>query len=291
MSLLPSRLSARFGSLAQRLGLQPQTPRQIMETAGRLRLRFPALGNDITSINWYSGTLWQRLHELPHGALAGPVQEDKAEARAALIRTINRTFDQGVEIDIKRIRGVVSDDDDLDAFQSFDAYLASREKRSVRIISYNDFQKALARALPGGTQHVNAWQAGWRDDGFYVGGVKDVEALASAAVYARHRQLDVPLVSDLTCYTFSDAGLRNLAARYYVLAVASESWGNPELLSLLVESGMPYARLAPLGRTEAVEYLILPRENPEAAALGKGLLLAGASDLASHLRALALGDF
>jgi hypothetical protein len=291
MSFLPPRLSARLGTLAHRLGLQLHTPRQVTEAALKLRLRFPSLDHCSSSIAWASGAPWERLAELPSDALAGPVQEDKAAARAALVRAVVLKSRPALQIDLKDVQGVMTDDAILGGFTDFEDYLAKRSTRTVRIISYTDFQKALALALPRLDQTLEAKYANWRGDGYFLSGANNIEALASAVVYARYRNLDVTLTTDATCYSLSNAGLRNLSARYYVLAFAPESWSNPDLLSVLVESGLPYARLSAMSRTDSTEYLLLPKAHPEAAALGEGLLLSGAADLAAHLRSAQLGAF
>lgn len=285
-----NHFASRLSGLAQRLGLHGRSPRQILDAASVLRLRVvPMPGND-RSIDWQHATPWHRLTELPRDALAGPVQEDKANARAALIRTMTRS-ERPATIDLRDVEGVVFTDSAVGAFATFDDYLANRTDRRIRIISFSDFEKALKLAFPAGTeQHIyQARQASWRHTGVFLDGVEHVEALACVVIYARRRALEVPLTVQTTRYAFSESGLRNLNARYYAIAFAPESWSNPAFLSLLVESGAPYARLAPLG-SDGTEYLMLPKSSAEAAALGEGLLLAGMGNLVAHLQSLHLAD-
>ena len=286
-----NHLASRLSGLAQRLGLHGRSPRQILDAASVLRLRVVPMPGSEPSIDWQHATPWHRLTELPRDALAGPVQEDKANARAALIRTMTRS-ERPATVDLRDVEGVVSTDSAVGAFATFDDFLANRTDRTVRIISFNDFEQALKLAFPAGTEHAiyQARQASWRHSGVFLDGVEHVEALACVVIYARRRALEIPLTVQTTRYAFSDSGLRNLSARYYAIAFAPESWSNPAFLSLLVESGAPYARLAPLGSGDGTEYLMLPKSSAEAAALGEGLLLAGMGNLVAHLQSLHLAD-
>ena len=55
---------------------------------------------------------------------------------------------------------------------------------------------------------------------------------------------------------------------------------------LLDAPGLPYARLSLLRYPDAPEFLLLPKDSPEAHALGEGLRLAGAPDVIAYLEAL-----
>ena len=93
LSEQPPSLSSRLTALAQRLGFIGRAPRQILERASHLHLPFVALPPLRESICWQDGPPLQRLAELPRGALSGPVQEDKAQAHAMLVRVIERAAD------------------------------------------------------------------------------------------------------------------------------------------------------------------------------------------------------
>ena len=88
LSEQPSTLSSRLGALAQRLGLIGRGQRQILERASQLRLPFSPLPQVRDSICWQDGPQLHRLIDLPRSALSGPVQEDKAQAHAMLVRVI-----------------------------------------------------------------------------------------------------------------------------------------------------------------------------------------------------------
>ena len=83
----PSSLSSRLAALAQRLGLGGRAPR-LLESASQLRLPFQQLKPPAADIWWQNGPPLQRLVDLPRNALSGPVQEDKAQAHAVLIRVV-----------------------------------------------------------------------------------------------------------------------------------------------------------------------------------------------------------
>ncbi|MDF5796761.1 hypothetical protein P4203_21645 [Pseudomonas aeruginosa] len=56
-------------------------------------------------------------------------------------------------------------------------------------------------------------------------------------------------------------------------------------MSLLLDTGLPYARLA-LFTPETPECLLLPRNDERADALGEGLRAAGAADVVKYLKQL-----
>ena len=64
------------------------------------------------------------------------------------------------------------------------------------------------------------------------------------------------------------------------------AWSDPAFMGLLLDNGLPYARLALLRTHGAPEFLLLPKHNQEATALGEGLCLAGAPDVVKHLKTL-----
>jgi hypothetical protein len=80
--------------------------------------------------------------------------------------------------------------------------------------------------------------------------------------------------------------LAELRRRYHMLAMPVQAWSEPAFMSLLLDHGLPYARLSLLRYPNAPEFLLLPKDSPEANALGEGLRLAGAPDVIGHLEAL-----
>lgn len=251
-----------------------------------MHLRVPPLPRDPTSIDWHHGVSWQLFPHLPRDAFSGPVQHDKAEARDALMRLVQEQRLPSQSIDIRKIHGMACDSATIGAFNSLEGYVNALPKRRVRIISYNDFRKALAMALPNYAEGrpLSVFDANWRGHRLYLDNVQDPEALAHAIVYARQRGLEEQLTARVIRYQVTDKSLNNLAAHYHFLGMADHCWSDHRLLTLLVRSRLPYARLKPAKIGSSLEYLLLPRNNALARAFGNGLVLAGAQDLSKHLK-------
>lgn len=95
------------------------------------------------------------------------------------------------------------------------------------------------------------------------------------------------LPANMVRYRLSEAGLDNLQHRYHVLAMPEEAWSDPGFMGLLLDNGIPYARLSLLKKAGKPEFLLLPKEHQDATALGEGLRLAGAPNVLDYLRQLA----
>ena len=285
----PSTLSARLTALAHRLGLIGRGSRQIFARASALRLPFRLPPPAGASICWHEGPPLQRLVDLPRGALSGPVQEDKALAHAALTQVVKSETQQLPAFDLRSIDGFACNAPTQQCYASFEEYAASEHCKQVRIISYKDFVKTISQALPhflaGETLELR--QASWHGARIFWAGEQQGEAFAGAIVYARRRGLEALLPANLIRYRLSASGLDNLQLRYHVLAMPGEAWSDPGFMGLLLDNGLPYARLSLLKAAGAPEFLLLPKEHPEATALGEGLRLAGAPDVLSYLRQLA----
>ncbi len=281
MPFLPSPLAA----LAQRLGLAGRVPRQILARARALRLPFQPLPAVPESIWWQADPPLQRLIDLPRDALSGPVQDDKAAARAVLMRVIEQEQRDLDAIDLRRIDGLSGSDPLAPAYASLEDYSKTPECRHIRIISYRDFLKTSGLALPAlaGEGTLQLRQAGWRGSRLFLAGDQHPQALACAIVYARRRGLEVVRPAELTHYRLSRDGLRELRRRYHVLGMPVEAWSDPAFMGLLLDNRLPYARLALLRQNGAPEFLLLPRQNAAADALGEGLRLAGAPDVVATL--------
>ncbi|ERI54178.1 hypothetical protein EA796_02030 [Pseudomonas sp. AOB-7] len=285
----PSTLSTRLTALAQRLGLIGRGSRQIFARASALRLPFRVLPPPGTSICWHEGPPLQRLVDLPRGALSGPVQEDKAQAHAALTQVVTTERQHLQAFDLRLVDGFACNASSQHGYASFEDYAASEHCKQVRIISYKDFVKTISQALPRflAGEAVELRQAGWHGTRTFWAGEQQGEAFAGAIVYARRRGLEVLLPANLTRYRLSASGLENLQLRYHVLAMPGEAWSDPHFMGLLLDNGLPYARLSLLKTAGAPEFLLLPKEHPQATALGEGLRLAGAPDVLDYLRQLA----
>lgn len=287
MTMPPTSLTGRLAALLQRLGLGACSSQQLREQAARLRLPFAPLPEVPDSIWWQDGPPLQRLADLPRGALSGPVQEDKAAAHAvlrALIRVDERQID---EFDLRWVDGIGGTPQPGPRVTRFEDYAASPACRSIRLISYKDFSRALSQALPhhasGETLYLR--QANWRGERYFWSGEQAPQAFACAVAYARRRGLTIQLPAVLSAYRLSRSGLDLLEAGYHVLAMPAEAWSDARFMRLLL-TGMPYARLNLLRDSGGPEFLLLPRSQADADALGEGLRQAGAADVSAWLRTL-----
>lgn len=283
----PFTLSNRLSALAQRLGLIGRGPRQILSCASTLRLPFRMLPPMQDSIGWQDTLQLQRLVNLPRSALSGPVQEDKASAHSVLSQLVEAQIQQLQSIDLRTIDGF-SCPLDTAGYSSFEAYAGSTHCKSMRIISYRDFVRTLSQALPNfqAGETIELRQASWRGSRIFWAGEQHEEAFASAITYARLRGLEILLPARLTRYSLSPAGLDNLQTHYHALAMPGEAWSDPAFMALLLDNGLPYARLSLPKNSSSPEFLLLPKAHLEATALGEGLRLAGAPDVIDYLRRL-----
>lgn len=288
LSEQPSTLSSRLSALAQRLGLIGRGQRQVLERASQLRLPFSPLPALRESICWQDGLQLQRLVDLPRNALSGPVQEDKAQAHATLIRVVEAQEQTLSSFDLRLINGLSSFSTEQANHTSFETFAGAASCRAVRIISYKDFVKTISLALPRflAGDAINLRQAHWRNDRLFWSGEHHAEAFACAIAYARMRGLEVNLPAVVTRYRLSKSGLHDLQQHYHVLAMPHAAWSEPAFMALLLDSGLPYARLSLMAGAGSPEFLLLPKHSAEATALGEGLRLAGAPDVVAYLRQL-----
>ncbi len=284
----PTTLTARLAALAQRLGLTSRAPRQVLERASALRLPFQPLPQPHEQIWWHTGPPLQRLVDLPRNALSGPVQEDKAQAHSMLIRVVEQEQQQLNSFDLRLIDGLSGSDPHAQPYANFEEYSTTPACRGIRIISYKDFVKTISQALPRFLlgERIALRQASWYGKRMFWAGEQHLEALACAIVYARRRGLEATLPAELTRYRLRPSGLDELQERYHVLAMPVQAWSDPAFMGLLLDNGLPYARLSLLRNPGAPEFLLLPKHNAEATALGEGLRLAGAPDVVAYLRQL-----
>lgn len=280
----PSPLSSRLAALAQRVGLLGRGCKPIFERASQLQLPFRAIPTFADNICWLGGPPLQRLKDLPRSALSGPVQEDKAEAHAALIQLIEVEHHELVQFDLRQVDSLVHCDG---SYASLEDYATSEACRQIRIISYRDFLKHLGKALPDYPhQRLELFRARWRGERLFWAGESNPAAFASAVAYARLRGLDITLPAHITDYRISLAGLHDLEQRYHALAMPCAAWSDASFMQLLMEHEVPYARLNLLRMPGSPEFLLLPKHSPQACALGEGLLQAGAPDMLQYLREL-----
>ncbi|VXC36349.1 conserved hypothetical protein [Pseudomonas sp. 8AS] len=291
MSLSEStnNLASRLSALAQRLGLSGRVPRLVFERARALQLPFQPLPVPPESIWWLAGPPLQRLVDLPRDALSGPVQEDKAAARAVLMRVVEQEQRYLADFDLRRIDGLCGTPPEIgDMFGHFEEFAATQTCRSVRIISYKDFLKTISQALPRflAGEPIELRQASWYGERLFWASEQHGEAFACAIAYARLRGLEVNLPAQLTRYRLNPSGLAELKQHYHVLAMPVQAWSDPAFMGVLLDNRLPYARLSLLRNPGAPEFLLLPKASAEANALGEGLRLAGAPDVVAYLEQL-----
>ena len=279
----PSTLSSRLSALTQRRGLSGRSARQVLERAALLQLPFQPLASWSASIWWLSGAPLQNLPELPRSALSGPVQEDKAAAHAVLVKLVEQQQQKLESFDLRAIDGLMGCKGNQPDCASFEDYLATLDQRQVRIISYKDFVSAISQPLPRflAGERIQLTQASWHGSRYFWNGEHSTEILANAIVYARRRELEVTLPAQITRYRISPGGLKQLDTHYHMLAMPVQAWSHEPFMSLLLDTGMPYARLT---LTRSAEFLMLPKQHAQATALGEGLRLAGAADVCEFLR-------
>ncbi len=285
----PASMSARLAALAQRLGFSGRANRQIVARASALRLPFQALPPVTQSICWQAVAPLQRLVDLPRSALSGPVQEDKAQAHALLARLVEQQHLHLDNFDLRQINGLCCPEDSPVTCASLEEFAASASCKGIRIISYKDFLKVISLALPRflAGEPISLRQASWQGEQIYWSGEQHQPALACAIVYARLRGLEISLPAELTRYQLKPAAIAELQQHYHMLAMPVQAWSDPAFMALLLDNGLPYARLSLLRTPGAAEFLLLPKADSAALALGEGLRLAGAADGVSYLQQLA----
>ncbi|SNR88247.1 DUF6685 family protein [Pseudomonas segetis] len=284
-----SSISSRLTALAQRLGLIGRGPRQILERASELKLAFNDIPKRESTISWEHGIPWHYLLDLPRSALSGPVQEDKAHARSMLLKVVKTQQHSEDRFDLRKVDGLAHCPSEHSRLISLEQLAATDFCRQARIISYKDFVKTISLALPRflAAETVQLQQASWHGTRLFWGGDSNGDAFASAIVYARRRELEVSMPILMTSYQLDSEGLQQLNLHYHVLAMPAAAWSDAGFMALLLE--VPYSRLAFNGRSGATEILLLPKQSAQACALGEGLLIAGATDVAAHLQKIATG--
>jgi hypothetical protein len=281
-------VTSRIARFAQRLGLSGRSPRQILERASQIRLPFAPLSESTPSIFWHDGPCLQRFVDLPRSALSGPIQEDKARARAALTRLVRQEQSTHSALDLRQIDGLGGQSADGTTYPTFEAFAATQACRQLRVISYNDFVRTITAALPDFQSQapIELRQASWLGERIYWSGEHHAEAFACAIAYARLRGLEVNLPCELIDYRLDAGGLHALDNEYHAVTMPAQAWDDREFMSLLLDAKIPYARLTLLRNANNSELLLLDKRQPAANALGEGLKFAGAPDMVRYLHDL-----
>jgi len=284
---MPS-VTSRIARFAQRLGLTGKSPRHILEHASQIRLPFAPLSEPAPSIFWHDGPCLQRFVDLPRGALSGPIQEDKARARAALTRLVREEVSSYPSLDLRQVDGLGGQSTDGKIYPTFEAFAATPACRQLRVISYKDFVRTITAALPDFQTNtpIELRQASWLGERTYWSGEHHAEAFACAIAYARLRGLEVSLPCELTDYRLDAGGLQALDNEYHAVTMPAQAWNDREFMGLLLDTKVPYARLTLLRNVNNSELLLLDKREPAANALGEGLKYAGAPDMVRYLRDL-----
>ena len=262
------------------------TPEHIAE---RIKLTFSGLDRPQLSISWKSNLYFQHLYDLPRGALSGPVQEDKAEAHALLVKLVSKVIDTESVIDLRDIYGFSELLPGTERMQDLETFAASEQCRHIRIISYRDFEKIITQAIPHflSDQPINLRQASWLGTNLFWADEKLSCEFACAVVYARRRGLDLPKRTYISRYSLNIDVLQAVQRNYHMLIMPEQAWSDREFMAILLNSGSPYARLALSKEPYPTEVLLLPKRKQLSDNLGKGLKLAGAHDACEILLQLA----
>lgn len=282
-----SSFATRLTALAGQLSPGGRESRQLRERASRVSLPFQPLSTPQDSIWWQLGPHLERLVDLPRGALSGPVQEDKAAAHAVLVRLVQVRHTQVESLDLRQIDGLSCAPDDS-PHAHLEDYAATPACRSLRVISYKDFLRVIGLALPGfaRSEPLSLRRADWCGERLFWSGEQHGQAFASAVAYARMRGLQTSLPAEIAEYRLSADGLAQMQAQFHMLAMPAQAWSDPAFMGLLLDTGLPYSRLALKRTSSAPEALLLPRSDALANAMGEGLRLAGAPDLTQFLCSL-----
>ena len=219
-------VTSRIVRFAQRLGLTGKSPRQILEHASQIRLPFAPLSEPAASIFWHDGPCLQRFVDLPRSALSGPIQEDKARARAALTRLVRQEQSTHAALDLRQIDGLSGQSADGRTYPTFEAFAATPACRQLRVISYKDFVRTLSIALPDyqAQAPIELRQASWLGERIYWSGEHHAEAFACAIAYARLRGLEVNLPCELIDYRLDASGLHALDNDYHAVTMPAQAW-------------------------------------------------------------------
>lgn len=280
-------MSQRLAALAQRLGLGPADAFKVPQRTRALALGFDAPRHLASGIGWQSGLPLYRLIDLPRGALSGPVQDDKARVHEALGKLIDRHGETLPDLDLRRVGGLLCRGPLGESpLADFETLAGSEAGRKVRIISYKDFSKALGLALPGFERKAEALrlrQADWHGERLFWENDEHPCEFACAVAYARRRGLEIVLPARIERFRLLPAALNELERRFHMLAIPTQAWSDAGFMSLLLDTGMPYARFGLLN-SETPESLLLPKDHPQARAFGDGLREIGAPDMVALLR-------
>jgi len=277
----PPRFTRLLGSVAGLLGVDYRQ-RKIYQRASMLRLPFTPPPPLVRSIWWPQAGVASLAH-LTRGALSGPIQEDKAFAYQALKSLVITTQETLEQLELRQIDGLAGMQGE--PFNRLEELISGTAGRRFRIISYQDFERVLRLALPRFPEEpIRLLTADWLGRLFWAG-IREREAFACAVVYARARGLNVSLPAKVTRYHFDQNGFDHLRRQWHALFMPNEAWTIPGLMHLLLETDMPYARLAKI-HPDYQEVLLLPRNRQRSNALGLGLRKAGAFDAADWLASL-----
>src|SRR5690554_1939124 len=288
MSQPLSSLLSRISSLLKRSDDDSarSTPEQI---ARRIALPFVDLAIPSTSICWRNNLYFQHLYDLPRSALSGPIQEDKAEAHSFLANIVSKTIDTECIIDLRDIYGLSESVCGLQPLQSLESFATSDQCRHIRIISYRDFEKTITQAIPHflSDQPINLRQASWLGEKLFWASEQHSCELACAVVYAKRRGLDLPKRSYISRYSLNSDALKVLNKNYHMLIMPEQAWSDRQFMAILVDAGIPYARLTMTKPPLQNEVLLLSKRKKTSDNIGKGLKLAGAHDATEALLRLA----
>ena len=286
MAQHPFSVLSRFGALFKRSdsNLTTVTPEQI---AQQIRLPFTALAIGPVSICW-KNNLYFSIYMIYHSALSGPCCRSKAEAHSFLADIVTKTIDTNCIIDLRDIYGLSESVCGLQPLTNLES-LPPANSADIRIISYRDFEKTITQAIPHflSDQPINLRQASWLGEKLFWASEQHSCELACAVVYAKRRGLDLPKRSYISRYSLNSDALKVLNKNYHMLIMPEQAWSDRQFMAILVDAGIPYARLTLTKPPSQNEVLLLSKRKKSSDNLGKGLKLAGAHDATEALLRLA----
>ncbi|MCJ8169000.1 DUF6685 family protein [Atopomonas sediminilitoris] len=270
-----------------RLALAAHRPAAIARAAAAIKVNpvDPRWGDQ--SIFWEAGLPLQNLINMPKRRLSGPVKEVKDAAWQALHNLIEEHTLREEHFDLRRLGGLVYTAEFADHdFTKLEQLAASSLAEDFRVKSYGDFMQALGRAFSavGTASFLELYQASWHGQRLFWGFSKGGLAMACAVSYAREHNLEQSVPASIHHLQLRPEGLEQLEEQFICLLLEKSLFSEKQLIQLLAEHHVLYARLVLSTDARHPDLLLLPRSAASSQAVGEGLLQAGATAMGDCLR-------
>lgn len=269
-----------LNSVLKRKSAQPAfTAHQVVR---ELSLEFPQPTLPAPSIHWDHTVHLKQLANLPTNALAGPVQEDKAQAYRYLKQIVVAETQTLDSFDLREVYGLNHQQDKLYLYDSWEAMAQSPLCRQVRIISMRDYNRVLS-AVISKQRPALLLSTAWNPDNVYWHSDHNCHALIAALVYARRRELAINMPALHQRTHIRTAAVKELQKHYHTLCMPAEAWSDPAFMDYLVTYKLPYVRFRLAFGELPMQVILLPRSHPDSNMFGSGLYKAGAYELTDFL--------